>query len=84
MVGVGMRLPVERAEVSEEADSAAPVERGGFRADRTMASSLPGSLASSSVVWDFGHGGGGDSDKDEFFPLQRSLGKSRRWFERVT
>lgn len=44
-----------------------------FRAERRRASSLLGSLASSSVVLEFEVGGGGDLVRDAFLSLRRSL-----------
>ena len=68
-----MGFRVDGADGKEEADSAAPAERGVFRAERRRASSLLGSLASSSVVLEFEVGGGGDLVRDAFLSLRRSL-----------
>lgn len=70
-------MRVDGADVREEADSAAPAERGVSRAERTRASSLLGSLASSSVDLEVKVGGGGDFARDAVLSLRRSLAAVR-------
>jgi hypothetical protein len=73
MGGVGVGLRDDWTEVNEAADSAAPLDKGVFRAAITRASSLLGSLASSSLASGPGFGGGGDLDRDGFLSLRLNL-----------
>ena len=73
MDGVGVGLRDDWTEVNEAADSAAPVDKGVFRAAITRASNLLGSLASSSLASGPGFGGGGDLDRDGFLSLRLNL-----------
>ena len=69
-VGVGLRIDGSMA--IEDEESAAPAERGVFRAARTRDSSRLGSFRSSSLS-DGEGGGDGDPDRGKFFALRRSL-----------
>ena len=73
MDGAGVGLRDDCAEVNEAADSAAPADKGVFKAVMRRASNLLGSLASSSFALGSGFGGGGDLDRDGFLSLRLNL-----------
>lgn len=73
MDGAGVGLRDDCAEVNEAADSAAPADKGVFKAVMRRASNLLGSLASSSFALGSGFGGGGDLDRDGFLTLWLNL-----------